>query len=228
MSTVPSSPRSAVYDWCEARVDPWRTNAANIGISADQALTFATSVSTYATALSEQNKLKAALEAATRTVGESYTAMRRNMTNAITDIRQYAQQQTDPNTVYELSQVPPRAAAGTAPPPGRPFDFSVQLIDDSGAVQLRWKCENPRGTQGTSYIVRRRLPSETAFTFIGVTGEKRFVDNTFVAGPDSVEYTVQAQRADSAGAASSIYTINFGLPGAGRSTRQVKDAKQAA
>ncbi|MFN7314228.1 MAG: hypothetical protein ACK5ZG_05135 [Phycisphaerae bacterium] len=226
MSSIPSSPRSAVYDWCEARVDPWRTNAVNIGLAPDDALGFATSVTTYAAALSEQNKAKAALQAATRTVNEAYTTMRRNMTDGVTDIRQFAQRQTDPNAVYELAQVPPRSASGTAPPPGRPFDFSVQLIDDSGAVQLRWKCENPRGTQGTSYIIRRRLPTETAFSFIGVTGEKRFVDSTFVAGPDSVEYTVQAQRADSAGPVSSIFTINFGLPGAGRV--QVTGTRQAA
>ena len=60
-------------------------------------------------------------------------------------------------------------------------------------------------------MVRRRLPTETSFTIIGVSGERRYVDNSFLAGPDSVEYTVQAQRADRAGAESAIFTINFGV-----------------
>jgi hypothetical protein len=216
MSQIPSSPRSAVYTWCEARVEPWETNALAIGLTVAEAQAFSASVTAFASAISNQAKAKAAYEAATDGVNEAYRTMRRNMTNGITDIRQFAEQSSNPTGVYELSQVPPRAAASTAPPPGRPFDFSVELVDTTGAVQLRWKCQNPPGTQGTSYIIRRRLPTETAFSFVGVTGEKRFVDNTFIAGPDRVEYTVQAQRADSAGPVSSIFTINFGLPGAGR------------
>ncbi len=216
MSQIPSSPRSAVYTWCEARVEPWETNALAIGISVLEAQAFGASVGAFATAVSNQAKAKAAYEAATDGVNDAYRTMRRNMTNGIADIRQFAEQQSNPTGVYELAQVPPRAAASTAPPPGRPFDFSVELVDTTGAVQLRWKCQNPTGTTGTSYIIRRRLPTETAFSFVGVTGEKRFVDNTFIAGPDRVEYTVQAQRADSAGPVSSIFTINFGLPGSGR------------
>jgi hypothetical protein len=216
MSQIPSSPRSAVYTWCEARVEPWATNALAIGISLVEAQAFGASVAAFASAVSNQAKAKAAYEAATDGVNEAYRTMRRNQTNAVTDIRQFAQQQVNPTAVYELAQVPPRAAAETAPPPGRPFDFGVELLDTTGAIQLRWKCQNPPGTQGTSYIVRRKLPSESAFTFVGVTGEKRFVDNTFVAGPDSVQYTVQAQRADSAGQVSSVYQISFGRSGPGR------------
>ena len=47
-------------------------------------------------------------------------------------------------------------------------------------------------------------------------GESR-VDDTLIAGPDSVQYTVQGQRADSSGPVSEIFTVNFGqLPGGAR------------
>jgi hypothetical protein len=58
--------------------------------------------------------------------------------------------------------------------------------------------------------VRRKLPSESVFMFVGVTGEKRFVDSTLFAGPDSVQHTVQGQRADAAGPVSEVFTVNFG------------------
>jgi hypothetical protein len=41
-------------------------------------------------------------------------------------------------------------------------------------------------------------------------GLKRGVDQTLVAGSDSVQYTVQGQRADSSGPVSPIFTVNFG------------------
>jgi hypothetical protein len=49
-----------------------------------------------------------------------------------------------------------------------------------------------------------------------VSGKKEFIDDTLIAGPDSVQYTVQGQRADSSGPLSPIFVVNFGrLPGGG-------------
>jgi hypothetical protein len=90
----------------------------------------------------------------------------------------------------------------------------VELDSATGAVKLSWKASNPSGTQGTSYIVRR-TDTTGEFVFVGVTGVKTFTDDTFFAGPDSVQYTVQGQRADSAGPVSAIFTINFGRSSGG-------------
>ena len=43
-----------------------------------------------------------------------------------------------------------------------------------------------------------------------MTGRKEFVDDTLFAGPDSVQYTVQAQRADSSGPISEGLLVSFG------------------
>ena len=102
------------------------------------------------------------------------------------------------------------------PPTGQPTNLTITLTPVDGALSLRWKCVNPQGAAGTSYIVRRRLTGESAWTFIGVSGKKEFVDNTLVAGPDSVQYTVQGQRSDQSGPLSEIFTVNFGqAPGGG-------------
>jgi|GEM_PF-2745679 len=66
------------------------------------------------------------------------------------------------------------------------------------------------GTAGTSYLVRRRLPGERAFTLLGVTGQKRFVDETIPAGMRQVEYTVQGQRGKRTGALSQIFFVSIG------------------
>jgi hypothetical protein len=183
---------------------------ANIGVTQEFVTEFAASVLAYQTAAAAAEVARQASENATRTATAAFGVMRRNMTSGITTIRAYAERQDDPSAVYTRAEVPPRSSGAPLPAPGRPFDMSVGLIDTTGALQLRWKCDNPPGASGTTYIVRRRLPTETAFTFVGATGEKRFVDSTFLAGPDSVEYTVQGQRADSAGVVSPIFTLNFG------------------
>lgn len=49
-----------------------------------------------------------------------------------------------------------------------------------------------------------------------MAGKKELTDDTLIAGPDSVQYTVQGQRAGSSGPLSPIFTVNFGqAPGGG-------------
>ena len=55
-----------------------------------------------------------------------------------------------------------------------------------------------------------RLGGQSEFFFLRATGTKKFVDDTLVAGPDYVQYTVQGQRSDSTGPMSPIFTVNFG------------------
>jgi hypothetical protein len=216
MGSIPTSPRGSVLAWCEAHVDVFRTNAVAIGLTADQALDFGVATETYATAIAAAEKARQEADALTDAANNAYRLMRRQMTNAVADIRQYAEDQPDPQAVYTRAEVPARQDPSAAPPPGQPSNLSVSLVSATGALELRWKSNNPSGTSGTSYIIRRRLPTEANFSFVGVTGERRFVDNSFVAGPDTVEYTVQGQRADSSSPLSEIFVIRFGRNGPGR------------
>ncbi len=104
----------------------------------------------------------------------------------------------------------------------------MELDANSGAITLRWKASNPKGAAGTSYIIRRRLPADPAgqFVFAGVTGVKKYTDNDFNAGPDSVQYTVQGQRSDKAGPLSDIFTVSFGRNSQGQRTAFVTDENQ--
>jgi hypothetical protein len=203
-----------VLVWCQNHFQIFLDNYEEIGLTQDQANAFKSSTLDCASAATQQEVARQAAENATANFGDKYRVMRGNMTRAISAIRSHAEE-TDNPAVLITAQVPARQDPSTLPPPGQPSNLTVDLISPSGALQLRWRANNPRGAQGTSYIVRRKLPSETAFSFIGVTGEKRFVDNGFTAGPDSVQYTVQGQRADSAGPESEIFTVRFGRQGPG-------------
>lgn len=216
MGSVPSSPRETVLSWCEAHVDTFRTNAASIGLTADQALDFATAVTAFATSFAAEEKALLELEAAREASRGTYRLLRRQMTQAVSDIRYFAEDQINPSVVYELAEVPPRQDPSTAPPPGQPTNLQASIVTATGAIELKWKSNNPTGTSGTSYIITRKLPTESDFRFVGVTGERRFVDNSFIAGPDSLQYQVQGQRADSASPVSEIFTLRFGRSGPGR------------
>jgi hypothetical protein len=211
-SSIPSSPRSDVLAWCQAHVDVFTTNAAAIGITPAQATAFKTLVNTFAAKEAAKEAARIAAETATQASNDAYTPMRRQMTQIVAAVRAFAIDTNNPR-VLELAQVPPRAEPSSIGPPGKPTNMTVELVPGTGAVQIRWRSVNPQGASGTSYIVRRKLPTEQAFSFLGVTGERRFVDNSFVAGPDTVQYTVQGQRADSAGAESDIFVVRFGREG---------------
>ena len=130
-------------------------------------------------------------------------------------IRAFAESTANPSIAYNLAQIPPPATPSPMPPMGQPTNLTVTLTPAVGALLLRWKVVNPTGANGTSYIIRRKLPAESEFSFIGVSSKKEFVDDTLIAGPDSVQYTVQGQRSDQSGPLSEIFTVNFGQNASG-------------
>jgi hypothetical protein len=214
MGSYPTSPRAAFLTWCQAHVEVFLENAVDIGLTTDQAQAFQLATSSAAATDAAQASAREALRAATVDNTQTFAALRRSAAEMVRSIRTFAENTNDPK-VYVLAQVPPPQSPSVAPPPAQPTDLSVAIEPGTGALELRWKASNPVGTQGTAYIVRRRTSPTAEFVFVGVTGEKRFVDNSFFAGPDSVQYTIQGQRADQSGPTSNILTINFGRTGGG-------------
>lgn len=156
-----------------------------------------------------QDSAREAAKSATTAASLKFGELRRSVADLVRIIKTFAQT-TGNDNVYVLAQVPPPQNPSTVPPPAKPTDLRIALDPSTGAPTITWKAANPRGSSGTSYIIRRRTAATGAFDFIGVTGTKKFIDNTFFAGPDSVQYTVQGQRSDSSGPVSDILIINFG------------------
>jgi hypothetical protein len=109
-----------------------------------------------------------------------------------------------------------RATAAPVPPPGPLSAFKVELMGD-GALGLGWKASNPVGSSGTLYQVWRRIGASGEFTYLGGTGEKKFIDSTIPAGTSSVTYQLQAVRSTAAGPWAQ-FNVNFGVGGAGGGT----------
>lgn len=203
-------------DFFDQHAPVWVANAAAIGLTPIQASAFADMANdaraSYTAKLTAETNARIANNAMRDTVGET----RRSASSLIRTIKAFAEASANPQEVYNLAQIPAPLPPKPAPPPAKPTDLAVELDPVTGALRLRWKAANPPGTAGTSYIIRRRTSPAGEFQFVGATGTKNFVDSTFFAGPDSVQYTVQGQRSDSAGPLSDIFTINFGkAPGGG-------------
>lgn len=227
MATYPTAPRSAFLGWCQAHESPFTTHAAAIGLTPAQATAFTNAVAKATDAALAQEQAKQAAKVATQKAEDAFTSLKNSAGDTVRIIRAFATIAADPMNVYNLAQIPPPSKPTPAQPPAQPSDLTVTLDATDGTVTLRWKAANPVGTSGTSYIIRRKLPSDPEFAFIGVTGTKKFVDDSLIAGPDSVQYTVQGQRADSAGEVSPIFTVNFGNLPDGARTASVSSSASA-
>jgi len=184
-------------------------------------------------AVAAQRMAYQAAMVATMAAKDAVRELREQCGSAVRSIRAFADTQPQPNEIYVAAQISQPDAPSPTPPPAQPQRLKVTLgatpgIPNSGpngnnlaalantgtgAITLRWKCRNPPGTSNTTYLVRRRLPGEAAFTFIGATGKKAFVDVTLPAGAAHAEYTVQGQRGSRVGRESEIYTMHIGALG---------------
>ncbi len=201
------------FTFLNAHATLWDDNHTALGVPATQSAALksfaSTAVGNYSAQVTARDKAKAA----TLTQQTSTRTAREMTADIIRTIEVFAQSQSDPNTVYALAQIPPPATPSPAPPPGTPNRFTVGL-NDNGAVLLAWKCPNPAGTTGTIYEVRRKPSGGSAWTFIGATGERKFTDDTLLAGSAGVTYQITAVRSTSRGEPAS-FNVSFGVGGPG-------------
>ena len=116
-----------------------------------------------------------------------------------------------------------RATPEPSPAPGTCTDFKVQLLAD-GPIEMTWKANNPTGMSGVTYQLWRRLGSEGPFTYIGGSGEKKFVDSTIPVGTAQAQYQIRGIRPTGAGAWAQ-YNVNFGEATTGAATAAGVESK---
>lgn len=216
MGVVPDT-RLGKIEFYEAHITPWTDNAAAIGLTPTAVTALGTLTTAARAAYTAAEAARLAAKSATQAYYDAVRAMHSGAgagQDMIDTIRNYAQTKNSPN-VYVLAQIPAPATPGVTPPPGTPFDFSVGLLQN-GALELKWKCNNPSGTQGTIYEVKRQLPGGGGLTFVGATGVKSFTDDTLPGGGGAAPamYQVTAVRSTSRGNPAQ-FTVNFGTGGSG-------------
>jgi hypothetical protein len=213
MGIVPDS-RLGKIEFYEAHLAPWTASAAAIGLTPASVTALDALTADARKAFNDTEVARLAAKAATQAFHDAVRAMHSGPgagADMIDAIRNKAESTDNPN-VYVLAQIPPPAVPGTTPPPGTPLDFTVGLLQN-GALELKWKCNNPSGTQGTIYEVKRRIGAGD-FGFVGATGVRVFTDDTLPSGSAPVTYQITAVRSTSRGNPAQ-FTVNFGTGGGG-------------
>lgn len=195
--------------WCENHLATFTTNATAIGTSSAAVTALGTLTSTARAAFDAQ---QVAQDAAKDATGDFHIAVDA-MTNGAADIvRQIkAKAAIAGDSIYTLASIPIPAPPSPVGPPGTPTDFKASLNPD-GSLNLAWKCVNPAGSQGTTYQVYRKLSGEGAFTFIGATGTRTFLDDTVPSTGAPINYQIVALRSTATGTAA-VFVVNFGVDG---------------
>ena len=216
MPIVPED-RLGKIEFYEAHIAPWTANAAAIGLAPTSVTALGTLTTAARAAYNAAEAARQAARAATQNFYDKVRAMHSNPgagSDMINTIKVWAESKNDPN-VYVLAQIPAPTPPSALPPPGIPFEYNVGLLQD-GSLELKWKCSNPVGSQGTIYEVRRRIGSGPGglFEFVGATGQRTFIDATLPEGSSPVTYQVTGVRSTSRGNPSQ-FTVNFGVGGGG-------------
>jgi hypothetical protein len=210
MSLIPDT-KIGKIEFCEQHQSAWSLNSVAMGSSAAAVTAWAAKVVASRSAYEAQKAAKLALRNATTTLDDSLRDMIEATTSIIKQVR--ARADLDGNGIYALASLPVPALPTPKPPPGKPTELTVTL-DELGSLHLAWKCANPEGTAGTMYQVWRKIGAETALTYLGGTGQKKFDDNTLPAGSASVVYAIQAVRSTAMGL-TATFNVNFGVSAGG-------------
>lgn len=191
MATNMPNDRAQALDWVEQHIEPWTTNQAAIDLTAPQIAAITQLSSTAREKLTAAGAARQAAKTATQEWYAAADQMKQLSSDLIIDIKAYARGDGG-QQVYALAQINPKDPPGEAPPPAVPSDMRTSLTNE-GFVAMTWKGKGPTGTR---YHVRRRLPNESVFTFLGDTSDKGFTDQTVPQGTTRVDYQIVAVHTD--------------------------------
>ena len=228
MGVIPSG-RSEKIAFYKMRLEPWTTNAGDIGLTGPE---MANMTALVEAAMAAQEAAALARTQSKLLTQAYYTAVSEMGTTGkglVETIRTFAIANNNPN-VYTLSLIPPPVVDTAIPPPGLPREFTVTL-ENTGYLTVKWKCTNPEGAAGTAYEVQRKIGGGN-FVYIGIAGgDKTYVDSTLPAGSTGVVYQVTGVRSGLRGPSAQV-NVNFGVGGGGgftvTSVTEGADVKLAA
>jgi hypothetical protein len=221
------SPRQPAINFAAEHVEPFTTHAAAVGITPAIASSYTSAVTKANDAQTAVNNLKQQLKVAVADANGKFREMSQSLSDVVSRIDLFAATQADPMVVYNLAALLPPTDPSQQAEPGTPDTFRATL-NPSGSVRVAWKCKNPEGSQGTVYIVRRKLNNSTQWQQVALTASRFYVDGTIPAASGGAQYTVQGQRGNVLGEASAPFTLQFGVDGGGNFAILSQELKAAA
>lgn len=223
MSVLPKNTDQRIQ-FCEEHIPTWTSAATSIGTTTAAVTDLQTKTEAARAALLSQGEKQEAAKAATADLKLAMSAMNDAVSDIIRQIKTKAA--ISGSGVYTLAQIPAPAIPAPRPAPGKPYDMKVTL-DESGILNLKWKCDNPAGTSGTIYQVFRRIGAAGEFIYVGGTGTKSFVDGSLPAGAAQITYQIQAVRSTAAGPWAQ-FNVNFGVSASGAPVASVSTPPRLA
>lgn len=202
-----------LLSWGESHWPLWNTNAAQIGLTAAQAMAFKTLVQSSRSAFDAAEAARLASRNATQLQTNALTAMRANAGTLVAIIKAYAEATNNPN-IYNLSGISPPDPRGSVAPPSTPENVRASL-NPNGSLTLKWKATQPTGATGVQYQIFRQLDGEQGFTLVDTVGRKNWTDTSLPRGVDGVNYILQAKRGELTSEESDQLAVVFGSQGGG-------------
>jgi hypothetical protein len=219
-TTIPSKDTDFLA-WVNERASLWNSHFASIGITQAFALEMKTATDASQAAWATMQNARRAAKEATEAWREAKAANRAVASAGVKTIRTFASRAEKPAEVYALSGVPAPKTPNFGVPPGTPGNVTVALDVNTGALDVRFECNNPPGLSGTVYIVNRAAATTAQpnvfgpFQQVAITSTKRFTDATLIAGTPRIQYQITAQRGSVVGNPSLPVTVSFGRSGNG-------------
>jgi hypothetical protein len=207
MRTIPKDTHGALT-FCQVHGPQWAEHAEAIGTSPELVAQLAALTEAAKVALSEQSAAQQAAQAATTRAHQAVDEMRNLAQSILLQVR--AKAKVAGVGVYPLASISPPDKGSPLAPPGEPYAFAVEL-QQVGILTLTWQCRNPRGSEGTQYYVSRKI-GDAPYAPLGITGKRKFIDETLPAGTARVTYKVQAVRSTGAGP-SAEFPLSLGNTG---------------
>ncbi|HYF14165.1 MAG TPA: hypothetical protein VD971_03735 [Phycisphaerales bacterium] len=217
MSVLPEKAVDLI-EFCETHVPVWAAAAGTIGLTAAQVATLNELTGDARGAYDDALAAREASKAATTKMRGGVSTMRTQAATLVRAIKNYAEAQADPASIYAAAQIPPPAEPAPLPAPGKPTNITVTL-QPSGAITIAWDAENAAASTGAFFNVLRKLPGESAFVGIGgapgstsLSRRMGFTDGSVptAAAASGVRYIVQGQRGTLVGLPSDAIVVQFG------------------
>jgi hypothetical protein len=199
----------------------WSANFSRCGLTQETANEMKNATSAAQAAYTAWTAAQRAAKEANEVWRSAKAANRAIATAGVKTVRTFASRSSNPTEVYTLSGVPAPKTPNFGVPPGTPGSVTVALDVNTGALDVRFECNNPPGLSGTVYVVNRAVSTVAQpnvfgpFQQVAITSTKRFVDASLIAGTPRIQYIITAQRGSLVGAPSLPVLVSFGRPGAG-------------
>ncbi len=219
MASVLPSDRQGLIEFANVHAAVWSSAPATIGLTPAQVTAISNALES---AIAGQNSVAVARtnsKTATSVFSENISDLRSSLSEAVRNIKAFAESSANPENIYNLAQIPSPSDRGPSVPPNRAYELAATLDISTGALSVRWKASQPQGVTGVVYQIRRAVTNTSGvtgdFSLVGAVGGKTFQDFTVPGGVRGVRYQIQAQRGTLTSPWSDTLEVNFGVAGFG-------------